>query len=143
VNLTALSTAIEMLRPFSYQYCGLLDGDLGGRCRARVAPVEFEQIAAYDDLFCLQSYFSSSLHRLVPSPSGEFINLRWAGNSMARSFIASFNEGLALRFQRVQIARPRRLALTTGQTLTRMARPSLLRRLEFSLTFFGGVECSQ
>ena len=56
-------------------------------------------------------------------------------------FISSFNEGLALRFQRVQIARPRGLALTTRPTLAPMARLSLLRRLKFSFTFFGELEC--
>lgn len=144
VNLPALSTAIEMLCLFSYQHCGLLGGDLWSRCRARVAPVEFEQVSANDDPFCLESYFSSSLHRLVPSSSGEFINRRWACDSRApaRSFIASFNEGPALRSQSVQIARARGLTLTTRQTLARMARLSLLRWLEFSFTFFGGSECS-
>jgi hypothetical protein len=67
VNLTALGTPIEMLCLFSDQHCGLLDGDRGGRRRARVASVEFEQVTAYDDLLGLESYFSSSLHRLVPS----------------------------------------------------------------------------
>jgi len=57
---------------FSCKHCGLLDGDRRARRRARFAPVEFEQVAANDDLFCLESYFSSSLHRLVLS-SGEFI----------------------------------------------------------------------
>jgi hypothetical protein len=74
VKLTALSPAMEMLGLFPYQYCGLFGGDLCRRCRARLAPVEFEQLTANDDLLCLKSYFSSSLHRLVPSSSGEFIN---------------------------------------------------------------------
>jgi hypothetical protein len=74
VNLTALNTAIEMLYLFSYQHCGLLDRDRGRRCRARIAPFEFEQVTANNDLLGLESYFSSSLHRLIPFSSVEFIH---------------------------------------------------------------------
>jgi len=144
VNLTALSAAIDMLWLFPDQHRRLFDGDRRARDGAQLAPVEFEQAAADHDLLGLEGYFSSSLHRSVPSSSGNSINRPWAGSSMAlaRPIIASFNKGAALRSTRSDRP-PLGLALTTRPTLARMARLSLLRRLEFSFTFFGGPECSQ
>jgi hypothetical protein len=72
VDLTCLGPAIELLGLLSYQHCGLLGSDLWSRGRARLAPVDFAQLTAKDDPFCLESYFSSSLHQLIPS-SGESI----------------------------------------------------------------------
>ena len=143
VNLSALSTAIHVLCLFSDHHCGLLDGDRGGRRRARFAPVEFEQLASYDDLLGLESYFSSSLHRLVPSSSDDFINRRWACDLMAPCTVVYcfFQRGAWVKISTRPDRPPRGFAWTTQQTLARMARLSLLRRLEFSFTFFGELPC--
>jgi hypothetical protein len=119
VNLTAFSPAIEVLGLVSYQNRGLIGGDLWSRRFALVAPVAFAQLTANDYLLCLESYFSSALHRLIPSSSGE-TSIGGAGNSMAlpQPFSSSFNEGLCDKINAVHIARPSRACVDDAADLS-------------------------
>ena len=66
VNLTPIDPAIQFLKRLAQQDCGLLGSDLRTRCRARLAPVELEQIATNNYLFSLQRYLSPTLHDVTP-----------------------------------------------------------------------------
>jgi hypothetical protein len=117
--------------------------DLGTRGRARIAPVDFEWVTANDDSLRLEGYFFYSLHQHVPFLPAHPSLVEWAGDSMVpwTVIIAFPDEWLAIRSTHPHRL-PRWLALTTRQTLARMARLSLLRQVEFSFIFFGGLQCS-